>query len=41
MGYGLVAIPRQLWGTADLKGAQRVLCHRAGVQAEKALAARK
>ena len=41
MGYGLVAIPRQLWRTADLKGEERALCHRAGAQAEKALAARR
>ena len=41
MGYGLVAVPRQLWRTADLKGEERALCHRAGAQAEKALAARR
>ena len=39
MGYGLVAIPRQLWRTADNKNYRKLLFHRAGVQAEKALSA--
>ena len=39
MGYGLVAVPRQLWRTADTKNYRKLLFHRAGVQAEKALAA--
>ena len=41
MGYGLVAIPKQLWRTANIRGQQRLLYHRAGVQAEKAIAARR
>ena len=41
MGYGLVAIPKQLWRVADVRGQQRLLCHRAGVLAEKVLAARR
>lgn len=41
MGYGLVAIPKQLWRTASVKGQERILQHRAGVQAEKTLAARR
>ncbi|CAL8470464.1 g10006 [Coccomyxa elongata] len=41
MGYGLVAVPRQLWLTANIQGAQNALCHKAGLQAEKALAAQK
>ncbi|KAK9804797.1 hypothetical protein WJX72_005995 [[Myrmecia] bisecta] len=39
MGYGLVAVPRTLWRTADVKGYQRLLCHKAGVQADRAIAA--
>ena len=41
MGYGLVAIPKQLWRTASIKGKERLLQHRAGVQAERTLAARR
>lgn len=41
MGYGLVAIPKQLWRTASIRGKERLLQHRAGVQAEKTLAARR
>ena len=41
MGYGLVAIPKQLWRTASIRGQERLLQHRAGVQAEKTLAARR
>ena len=39
MGYGLVAIPRELWRTADTKNYRKLLFHRAGVQAEKAMSA--
>ncbi len=39
MGYGLVAIPRELWRTADTKNYRKMLFHRAGVQAEKAISA--
>lgn len=39
MGYGLVAIPRNLWRTSDTKNYRKLLFHRAGVQAEKATAA--
>lgn len=39
MGYGLVAIPRNLWRTSDTKNYRKLLFHRAGVQAEKASAA--
>lgn len=39
MGYGLVAIPKELWRTADTKHYRKLLFHRAGVQAEKAMAA--
>jgi hypothetical protein len=41
MGYGLVAVPRQLWRTADIKGAEKASYHKAGLQAEKAIAAKK
>lgn len=41
MGYGLVAIPRTLWRLADVRGRQRLTCHKAGVQARKALDAHK
>ena len=41
LGYGLVAVPRQLWYSADLHGEQRRLCHAAGAQAARALAARR
>ena len=40
MGYGLVAIPRLLWRTADDTGQRRMLTHQAGLQADKAIAAR-
>jgi hypothetical protein len=40
MGYGLVAVPKQLWRAADVTGARRMLCHRAGEQAQKAMEAR-
>ncbi len=40
MGYGLVAVPKQLWRAADVTGARRMLCHRAGEQAAKAMEAR-
>ncbi|KAL3146885.1 hypothetical protein ABBQ38_014857 [Trebouxia sp. C0009 RCD-2024] len=39
MGYGLVAIPKELWRTADTKHYRKLLFHRAGVQADKAMAA--
>ncbi len=39
MGYGLVAVPRELWRTADTKNYRKMLFHRAGVQAEKAMSA--
>ena len=32
---------RQLWRTANIQGAHSALCHKAGLQADKALAARK
>ncbi len=41
MGYGLVSIPRTLWRLADVRGRQRLTCHKAGVQARKALDAHK
>ena len=41
MGYGLVAVPRQLWRTADIKGAERAAYHKAGLQADRAIAAMK
>ena len=41
MGYGLVAVPRQLWRTADIKGAERAAYHKAGLQADRAIAAKK
>ena len=41
MGYGLVAVPRQLWRTADIKGAEKASFHRAGLQADRAIAAKK
>ena len=37
MGYGLVAIPRLLWQSADIRGQQRILYARAGQQAEAAM----
>ena len=37
MGYGLVAIPRTLWRLADERGRTRLTCHKAGVQARRAL----
>lgn len=40
MGYGLVAVPRQLWRTADIKGAERASYHKAGLQADRAIAAK-
>lgn len=40
MGYGLVAIPRLLWRTADARGQRRLLTHQAGMQADQAIAAR-
>ena len=39
MGYGLVAIPRLLWQSADIRGQQRILYARAGQQAEAAMTA--
>lgn len=39
MGYGLVAVPKELWRTADTKNYRKLLFHRAGVQAEKAMSA--
>ncbi|PSC73983.1 LMBR1 domain-containing 2-like protein A [Micractinium conductrix] len=39
LGFGLVAVPRQLWNTADPCGGQRRVCHKAGLQAERAQAA--
>ncbi|KAI3424225.1 hypothetical protein D9Q98_009581 [Chlorella vulgaris] len=36
LGYGLVAVPRQLWNTSDRRGEQRRVCHTAGQQAERA-----
>ncbi|KAL4424193.1 hypothetical protein ABPG75_001494 [Micractinium tetrahymenae] len=39
LGFGLVAVPRQLWNSADPRGQQRRVCHSAGLQAERALAA--
>lgn len=41
MGYGLVAIPRTLWRLADVRGRHRLTCHKAGIQAQKALDAHK
>ncbi|CAL5224711.1 g7442 [Coccomyxa viridis] len=41
MGYGLVAIPRQLWRIADIKGAEKASFHKAGLQADRAIAAKK
>ena len=41
MGYGLVAIPRQLWRIADIKGAEKASFHKAGLQADRAMAAKK
>ena len=35
MGYGLVAIPRQLWRIADIKGAEKASFHKAGLQADR------
>lgn len=35
MGFGLVAIPKQLWRSADTSVERRRLCHVAGVQAER------
>ncbi|PRW61506.1 LMBR1 domain-containing 2-like protein A [Chlorella sorokiniana] len=37
LGFGLVAVPKQLWLSADLHGEQRRVCHQAGLQAERAL----
>lgn len=36
LGYGLVAVPKQLWKCADLHGERRRLEHQAGLQAERA-----
>lgn len=41
MGYGLVAVPRLLWRSADVQGQQRMLYAQAGQQAEAALHARR
>lgn len=41
MGYGLVAVPRQLWRTADIKGQEKASFHKAGLQADRAIAAKK
>lgn len=41
LGFGLVAVPRQLWCSADPHGEQRRLCHAAGAQAQRAAAARR
>lgn len=41
MGYGLVAIPRTLWRLGDVRGRHRLTCHKAGIQAQKALDAHK
>ena len=41
MGYGLVAIPRQLWRIANVKGAEKASFHKAGLQADRAIAAKK
>lgn len=35
LGFGLVAVPRQLWNSADQRGEQRRVCHSAGLQAEQ------
>ncbi len=35
LGSGLVAVPRQLWKSADLAGEQRRLYHAAGMQARR------
>lgn len=32
LGFGLVAVPKQLWFSADLHGEQRRVCHQAGLQ---------
>ncbi len=32
LGFGLVAVPKQLWLSADLHGEQRRVCHQAGLQ---------
>ncbi|GAB4813329.1 hypothetical protein N2152v2_000375 [Parachlorella kessleri] len=39
LGFGLVAVPKQLWKCADLHGELRRLEHQAGSQAERAVAA--
>ena len=41
MGYGLVAVPRLLWSSADIKAQQRMLYSAAGQQAEAALNSRR
>lgn len=41
MGYGLVAVPRQLWRTADIKGQEKASFHKAGLQADRAITAKK
>lgn len=41
MGYGLVAIPRQLWRIANIKGAEKASFHKAGLQADRAIAAKR
>lgn len=41
MGYGLVAIPRTLWRLSDVKGRMRLTCHKAGIQALRAIDAHK
>ena len=41
MGYGLVAVPRQLWRIANIKGAEGASFHKAGLQADRAIAAKK
>lgn len=41
LGFGLVAVPRQLWASADPRAEQGRLAHQAGVQAEHAAGARR
>jgi hypothetical protein len=37
LGFGLWAVPRALWKSADTRGEQRRLCHQAGFQARMSL----
>ncbi|EFN53506.1 hypothetical protein CHLNCDRAFT_136844 [Chlorella variabilis] len=39
LGFGLWAVPRALWNSADRRGEQRRVYHKAGLQAERAQAA--